>query len=67
MATQFTERVIIVGIGSACIFASVSLLMGYSPEQSIAPIIAFVTGTFFPSLVERETAADKVVGNPPEK
>lgn len=64
---QFTERVIIVGIGAACVFASLSLVMGYSPQEALAPIIAFVTGTFFPSLLERQTALDSVIGNPPEK
>jgi hypothetical protein len=53
---QFTERVLVVGIGAACIFAVTGLLMGFTPEQAITPIITFVVGTFFPSMVNVQQA-----------
>ena len=55
---QFSERVLMVGIGGACIVATTGLLMGWSVEQMVAPLASFGLGTFFPSLLEKETILD---------
>lgn len=50
---EITERVLIVAIGAACIFAVAGLIMGWSAENFLL-IISFIIGTFFPSLIKRE-------------
>lgn len=54
---EITERVLMVAIGAVCIFAVAGLLMGWKAENFVL-ILSFVMGTFFPSLLERETILD---------
>lgn len=51
---QFTERVLMITIGGACIVAVTGLLMGFSPSEILIPLASFGAGTFFPSLVSKE-------------
>lgn len=49
---ELTERIIIIGIGAACVFAVSSLLMGWTAENWML-ILSFIAGTFFPSITRR--------------
>ena len=55
---EITERVLIVAIGAACIFAVTGLFMGWSAENFLL-IISFIIGTFFPSLIGKTVAVKK--------
>jgi len=55
---EITERIILVAIGAACIFAVAGLVMGWTPENFLL-IVSFVLGTFFPSVVKRQITTEK--------
>lgn len=55
---QITERVLMVAIGAACIFAVAGLLMGWTADNFLL-IISFVIGTFFPSLIGKTVSTQK--------
>jgi len=58
---ELTERVLMVLIGAVCIFCVTGLMMGWTAENFLL-IISFVVGTFFPSLIEKTTAFDRIQG-----
>jgi len=58
---ELTERVLMVLIGAVCVFCVAGLMMGWTAENFLL-IISFVVGTFFPSLIEKTTAFDRIQG-----
>jgi len=56
---ELTERVLMVLIGAVCVFCVAGLMMGWTAENFLL-IISFVVGTFFPSLIEKTTAFDRI-------